>query len=134
LRHRHNTDSTELVTLLASVREPVVIGYTTSSMMMLHYAPDDLRRRLSYVVDVDIAQQRMGADTAERGLAGLGDMAPVAVLSYRDFIQRNTSFCLIGATDAQAWLVPQLLADSATLSVRGWYHDQPAYDVRLPQR
>jgi hypothetical protein len=130
--HRGDAAAGDLPELLSKDPMPAVMGYTDKTFQILYYS-EELRRRMVYLVDVPLARKWVGIDSAERGLAGLGKLAPVPVIPYREFLKSHDRFWLVLAIEPQHWLISQLLEDGATLLVRGEYLEEPVFEVRSPR-
>ena len=129
---RRALQADNLAVVLPPKNMPVVLGYNEWSLQRLHYLPDELRSRLTYVYDYSAGLRIRGSDEAERAVSGLGMIGPVRVQQYSKFVQTNRHFWLLLARDNQRWLVPKLLEDAADLRVRGTYQDAPVFEVVLP--
>jgi hypothetical protein len=122
-----------LAVVLPAKNIPVVVGFTEWSFRQLHYAPEELRGRVTYVHDLSAGRRFFGSDATERALSGLRLIGPMRVRPYSEFLQTTHHFWLMLAEESQRWLVPKLLEDGATLTVRGTYRGSPIFEVHMPR-
>jgi hypothetical protein len=121
-----------LAVVLPAKNVPVVLGYTEWSFQRLHYAPEELRARVTYVYDLSAGRRVEGHDAAERAISGLRLIGPMRVRPYSEFLQTTRHFWLVLAEEPQQWLVPKLLEDGATLTARTTYRGSPVFEVYMP--
>jgi hypothetical protein len=96
---------------------PVAVADIADYLPMFYYGDDNLRARLVYPYSEPAALKFVGYTIAERMLLGSTSYFHTNVVPYRAFVQANRSFYLYGGVKVQTWLMPQLMADRAKLSV-----------------
>jgi hypothetical protein len=91
--------------------------------VLSHYAPPDIRSRLVYLADPNLALKRLGHNSVERGMIDL--VKPwfrMNVVDYETFVAGQPRFLVFGNTGRLAflnWLLPELQARGMRLEVRG---------------
>lgn len=88
--------------------KPIVVGQLIPFLQLLYYAPEDLRGRLHYLVDVDLAG-RYGDASTDVALRELGHWADLPLEDYAAFAARESSFLVYDwGFEPGGWLVPFL--------------------------
>ena len=72
---------------------------------------------MTYLADVQIATDRTGTDTPERGLIALKEIAPLRVIGYREFLKSGRPFFVYANLGPYSWVVQQLAEDGRKIEV-----------------
>jgi hypothetical protein len=100
---------------------------------LAHYGPPDLKRRLVYVADADLARRYLGTDTSGRSLLALRPWFPPAILSYKECI-RAQRFLLFGDgadNTWRNWMLSRVMDDGARLTLVGRHGDRLVFLVEM---
>jgi len=134
-RRVQNRDA--VIGLLASQPEvdvPIACADQHDFLTLSEYAPPDIRRRLVYLVDADVAMRRLHHNSLERGMVDLlGPWFRMNVQPYRAFVETGRPLLVLGETSASSdirWLVPELLYARRTLDLRSVEAGSTLYFVR----
>jgi hypothetical protein len=111
------SDEPELVQALK--QGPVVISDGQLHLQMWHYAPAELKSRLVFLVNRAAAIRYMGFDTIDGSAESLHQFAGINTQPYADWVANNREFLLYRNLARPEWTTSQLLADGASLEVRG---------------
>jgi hypothetical protein len=101
----------------------LVVADPHTFTVLSHYAPPDIRSRLVYLADPDLALKRLGHNSVERGMIDL--VKPwfrMNVVDYDTFVAQQPRFLVFGNVGALAflnWLLPELQAHGMRLELRG---------------
>ncbi len=107
-------------------------------MVLSEYAPPDVRQRLAYLVDADVAMRRLHHNSLERGMVDLlGPWFHLNVQSYRSVTSSGQALLVLGRTTASSgisWLMPELLSAGRTVELRSMDAGSELYHVRSTAR
>jgi hypothetical protein len=104
-------------------RLPLVIADPHNFTILSHYAPPDIRSRLVYLADPELAMKRLGHNSVERGMLDL--VKPwfrMNVADYNTFVAEHPRFLVYGNYGVLAflnWLLPELQARGMRIEFRG---------------
>jgi uncharacterized membrane protein len=120
-----NADLEAYVKMLRSDPErqlPLVVADPHYFTILSHYAPPDVRPRLVYLADPNLALKRLGHNSVERGMLDL--VKPwfrMNVADYNTFVAEHPRFLVFGNFGVLAflnWLVPELQAGGMQIEFR----------------
>jgi 4-amino-4-deoxy-L-arabinose transferase-like glycosyltransferase len=90
---------------------PVAVDSPLQYLVYQHYLPGDVARRLVYPMDPSTALDMYGANSAEISLRGLGQIVPLNVPSYREFVDSTPRFYVVAQRDRPLALLRALQRD-----------------------
>jgi hypothetical protein len=94
---------------------PVAVTPAVFFLQLQHYAPADMKSRITYPVSVFDAIRYDGANTGEVNLKFLSQILPINALEYDTFVLAHPHFLLCSETKNPTWLIRKLLDDGAAL-------------------
>jgi hypothetical protein len=98
---------------------PIVTNDNQTFVALNHYAPTDIRLRLVYLVDQDLAIRWLGYSQIEKAMYKLVEpWFHANVINYQNFISKNSQFLLFGRLE-DGWLDRQLRSEGWIENVRG---------------
>jgi hypothetical protein len=93
---------------------PIVISDSQVFLLYQHYAPQGLKRRLCYLIDLDPVDQSMS--TGFSGLKGLSKKIFIPVEGYQSFLSSHPHFYLLFISNKL--LIHKLMKDGVQLKVK----------------
>jgi hypothetical protein len=128
---------------------PLVVADPHNFTILSHYAPPDVRPRLVYLADPNLAMKRLGHNSVERGMLDL--VKPwfrMNVADYNTFVAEQPRFLVYGNYGVLGflnWLLPELQARGMRIEFRGrrgeyWFflasreHGEPSGPPQSPAR
>jgi hypothetical protein len=93
---------------------PIVISDSQVFLLYQHYAPQSLKRRLCYLIDLDPVDQSMS--TGFSGLKGLSKKIFIPVEGYQSFLSSHPHFYLLFISNKL--LIHKLMKDGVQLKVK----------------
>ncbi|HEY8559752.1 MAG TPA: glycosyltransferase family 39 protein [Pyrinomonadaceae bacterium] len=98
---------------------PIIAADPYTFIELEHYAPPELRARVAYLADPEIALRRLKHNSIERGQGDLiKPWFKMNVMDYRSYIAGRPRFFLCGDPGFFSWIVPQLKEDGMKLELR----------------
>jgi hypothetical protein len=91
---------------------PFVFSNPISYLQMTQYAPPDVRKRMTYLVDPEKSMQYLGYNTCDKAMSVLKEWVAPETDDYDSFRSSHSRFIMLGN---EFWLPSALLDDKATL-------------------
>lgn len=108
------TRPSEWLRSVADQSLPLVVAEAHTFTALSHYAPADVTSRLVYLADPELALQRLGHNSVERGMLDLlGPWFGMNVKPFRPFMAEHSRFLVYGSFVGVGflnWLLPELQA------------------------
>jgi hypothetical protein len=109
----------QMLTSYSTKTQPIVANDNRTLVELGHYAPPDVRLRLLYLVDQDLAKQWLGYSQIDKAMYNLiGPWFHANVTNYQDFTSKNSKFILFGRLE-DGWVDKQLRSEHWIEDVRG---------------
>ncbi len=110
---------------------PVVIPDGQLFLQMWHYAPERLKQRLVFLVDLDAAVKYMGFDTIDGGVEALKQLSSVNVVAWKAFAAPGREFVVYQNLLRPGWVLPRVLDEGAAVQVKKYRLYRSLVNVRL---
>ncbi len=120
--------SIAMIEPLTHIGLPVVYADPVGYVQFAWYAPRILNERVYYISEPKAALRVLGSDSAERALLQLSKLTSLHTSSLAPFLAEHERFLVYEAGDL-SWLVPELLARGASLTLRGGFGEGRVYEV-----
>jgi hypothetical protein len=110
---------------------PVVIPDGQLFLQMWHYAPEHLKQRLVFPVDLDAAVKYMGFDTIDGGVEALKHWSSVNVVAWKEFAAPGREFVVYQNLLRPGWVLPRVLDEGAAVQIKKYRPYRTLVSVRL---
>jgi hypothetical protein len=112
---------------------PIVFAGQNEFLEVNYYSGPQIAQRLFYLADPSLALRYLGTDAVDRFGLIFRRVAPdLQVADYRAFTATHREFTVISRpTDTFPWLLRQLTADRATVTLRAVADGSSIYDVQM---
>lgn len=115
---------------LAEPTLPIIYSGPLESVQAWFNAPSpELKRRITCLVDVKEASQRMGSGAGDLGVINLKPALGLPAQGYREFTQQRKAFYLIHQPAMTTWVTKKLVEDGAELKLKGLFGPDELYLV-----
>lgn len=110
---------------------PLVMASPHLMFEYWHYGPPELKRRMLYLADPELALRHAGTDSVDRSAAVLARYAGYELQDFRSWIAAHPRFALAGYPGSFAWLVQALNAMGARIAILGMDGERTIYVVTV---
>lgn len=99
---------------------PIAVADPLLFFELVHQSPPEIRSRLFYIADRNIAIRRVGTDTPDRAMEDIQTIASLDVKTLASVLHSSEKFLIIGTPAASySWLVPELTSLRVPMSQIG---------------
>jgi len=110
---------------------PIAASGALFYMQLQHYASDQVRPRIFYLADEQMANRYEGASSTDTNLIRFRRALPLQVVDFHGFISQNSHFLVCADTEYKNWLTSALLDEGAHLQLRSRAEPFYVYEVTL---
>lgn len=113
---------------------PIVVANPAEFIEFSYSSPADIRRRLLYLLDPNLALQDTGTDDVERGIMEMKHWAGMNVESFPEYIASGHKCFIytVGYPDRYTWLFPELIKAHWKFSLVGWQGLDMLFSAQRP--
>jgi hypothetical protein len=128
----HPVDSRPALVASLKTPGPTAVSGGLTYLQLWFYAPPQIKSRLMYIADPELARRYTGSDTIDLGFQALARWTPVNVASWNAFTERNSEFRVYAF--GSGWLVEQLRDSGASFEEVDVDASATLYKVRMKPR